>query len=311
MVLFPSHDPGGNVTLANNLPDLDQAAFVKDMIVRHGLLAISDDKTQTVYFEPISVFRNNTNQAQDLSDFVNNIETSQINFIEVVSNYAKRNFYDYKTPSNDDSFISSYNDTYSPDFGNGELDIDNDFIDATRTIYSSIFEPTMTIRSFPTLTGDMFLPYIPKVSYDLQTQLQSNARILYVVQDTDVEDFDEASVSNIFIDGTGYTNLAYAFFSKPALNSVLDNIQSQLAYDIPEIQPKTGIGLLDKYYTDYQEILNKPRYIRLSLTLFSSTFNELDLSLPVLIDDVNIKGYFLVDKITISEQDAEIFLIEI
>lgn len=304
--------PGGNVTLNNNLPDIDQADFVRDMIFRHGLLAIPDQYSQTVTFEPFDTIINNADQAQNLSDYVNILSAQSIDFTQMVSDYAKQSRFFYKKPSDDDSFITNYNKTERIEFGGGELAIDNDFIESRKEIFRSVFEPTYQLLSINTVfAGGVYLPYIPRISYDGSETLRTDARVLLVVQNTPVNDFNTGSVSNVFIDGVSYSNTAFAYFSKPLLNSDLDNIDISLAFDIPNVQPSSGEGMLDTYFPRWRAILDKPRFSELGVKLFPQQFDGLNLSLPVYVESENIRGYFLLDEVVYRDGEDLLRLIQL
>lgn len=303
--------PGGNVTLANNLPDIDQADFVKDMIVRHGLLAIADQYSRTVTFEPFDKIVNNQNSAQDLSDYVNVLNETNIDFTRIINDYGKKSRFLYADPNEDDSYLANYNDTYSIPYGGGQLIIDNDFIESIKDIYQSPFEATYQIGAFPSVIfGDVQIPYIPRISYDGSDTLRTGARILLVVQNTSISDFAEGR-STVSIDGTVYTETAFAYFNKPLLNSSLDNIDVCLAYDLPEVYPQSGVGLLQSNYNNWLNILNNPRYIEVGVKLFPHQFETIDLSLPIYLNGEKIKGYFMLDQIIYRDGSDVLRLIQI
>lgn len=305
--------PGSNVTLSNNLPDIDQADFIKDMVIRHGLLPIPDEYTGTVYFERLSDIVLNLPQSQDLSDYVNILNGGEVRFNEIVSDYGTKNRFYYRSPSDDDEFLKEYDNTYPLPFGAGEFDIINDFVNGENDVYTSIFSPTKQIKSF---NGGIFnpdfalIPYIPRVSYDGSESLAANPRILIAVNNVDVNDFTGV-FGTININGTPYTQVGWAYFTKPILNSDLDGLTESLAFDIPQIPAPNDTGLLDKYYEYWQRILNKPRYVKLSMRFFPSVFDGLDLKLPVKIDTPEVRGYFLIDTVEFREGEDEITLIQI
>ena len=302
--------PGGNVTLSNNLPNIDQGAFIKDMMLRHGLLAIPDQYARTVSFEPFDKVLNNANNAQNLSDYVNVLTAQSIDFSKVVRDYGKKSRFYYADPNDDDNELTEYNNTETIKYGAGELEIENDFIESVKDIYTSPFGATYQGLAIDNLSGNMSIPYIPRISYDGSDTLRTKPRLLLVVQDTLVTDFSTFS-GVVRIDGTSYTNTAFSYFSKPLYNSGLDNITESLAFDIPNITAKMGNGLLDRWYIDWLAILNKPRFVELGVKLFSHQFETLDLSLPVYVDSKNIKGYFLIDQIVYRDGSDLLRLIQL
>lgn len=302
--------PNGNVTLSNNLPNMDQAEFIKDIMIRHGLLAIPDQYARTVSFEPFDTIINNADQAQNLSDYVNILTAESIDFNQIVKDYGKKSRFYYATPNIDDEELTSYNNTETIEFGGGELDVDNDFIDSVKEIYRSPFSPSIQLDCFDGVFGNSSAPYIPRISYDGSNQLRTNPRLLLVVQDTPVADFSNG-FNGLLIDGTLYTETAFAYFSKPLYNSSLDQITESLAFDIPNITAKMGNGLLDRWYSEWLDILNKPRFVELGVKLFPHQFENIDFSLPVYIDSLNIKGYFLIDQVVYREGEDLLRLIQL
>ena len=303
--------PGGNVTLANNLLDIDQSQFVKDIMLRHGLLAIPDQYARTVEFLPFSNVLNNAPNAQNLSDYVNILTAESIDFSKVVRDYAKQSRFYYADPNADDAEVINYNNVESLPFGAGELVVDNDFIDSVKEVYRSPFSATKQIKSFSSILGEVYLPYIPKISYDGSDSLTPNPRLLIVVQNTPVGDFANF-YSTVTIDAApAITNTAFSYFAKPLFNSNLDGVRESLGFDIPNITAKMGEGLLNRWYGDWLNILDKPRFIEIGAKLWPHQFEELDLSLPVFIDSEHIKGYFLIDQIVYRDGMDLIRLIQL
>ena len=301
----------GNVTLHNNLPDLDQADFIKDVIVRHGALVTVDPFSQTIYLNSTEQVLKQGETATDWSDRVDLNGISNINFTEIVTKYGKKSFFKYAAPSEDDEYVKSYNDGRELGLGDGKLDIDNDFIEGERTIYTSIFSPTLQIESAidEFFDDSYYIPYIPRVSYDGSQTLRANPRILYVVQNTEVSDFTKVS-SIIEIDGTNYTQTAFAYFAKPRLNSDLDFLNETLAYDTPDINSPDD-GLLTKNYAGWLRILLDPNYVRLSVKLWEHEFSNVDLTNLVEIQNTEIQGLFLIDQVEYSGDGDEVRLIQV
>lgn len=303
--------PDGNVTLSNNLPSIDQADFIKDIMLRHGLLAIPDQYARTVEFVPFSKLINSSNRSQNLSDYVNVLSAESIDFSRVVRDYAKQSRFFYTDPNQDDKELIEYNNLERLPFGAGELEVDNDFIEGVKEIYRSPFGATKQVKSFNSVFGHVYLPYIPRVSYDGGDTLNTKPRLLLVVQDTYVGDFSEGFFTVTIDAAPAITNTAFAYFAKPLFNSNLDNINESLAFDIPNITAKMGDGLLDRWYSDWLNILNKPRFVELGVKLWEHQFEELNLDLPVFIDSEHIRGYFLIDQIVYREGRDLIRLIQL
>ena len=304
--------PGNNVTLHNNLPDIDQAKFIKDIIIRHGALVTVDQYTSTITLNSMEKVLDQSEDLEDWSDRVNLLSTSEIDFTKIVNRYGKKSYFKYADAKDDDSYLTEYNDGRELALGDGKLEIDNDFIQDTTDIYTSIFTPTLTIEAiiFPPLSVSYFLPYIPRVSYDGSESLQANPRILLVIPNTDVADF-APNASSVEIDGTGYTETAFAFFAKPLLNSDLDHINESLAYDTPSDLNNIDEGLLAKNYATWLKILQSPRYVTLGLKLWEYQFKNVDLSQLIQIRTDEIQGYFIIDEIDFSKQGDRVRLIQV
>lgn len=307
---------GGTVTLSNNLPDIDQAEFIKDIALRHGALLTTDDYTQTLYFNSFENIVNALDEAEDWSERVNMIGVSEIDFTQIVNNYGRKSYFKYSPPGNDDDELLGYNDGRQIAYGDGRLDIDNDFIQGERDIYTSPFTATTQIEAFQGQAfGGVFMPYIPRRDYSGADTLRPNPRLLIVIQDVDIEDFngdDGASISSVQINGgTIYTETAFSYFSKKRFNSDLDFITDTLSYDTPEDINSGDEGLLTKNYAAWLRILQNPRYIILSMKLWAHEFEFMDLSKPIYINNPEIQGYFMIDEVRFSGGDDLVRLIQV
>jgi hypothetical protein len=108
--------------IAKNLPDVKQIEFIKFLCAYYGYIIDVEDGTYNVRFEKIADVLNQTSEAIDISDNVQDFEITSIH-----AELSKRNVLEY-TNDKDVGFI-----------GRGFIDIDDDTLETESVIYSAPF----------------------------------------------------------------------------------------------------------------------------------------------------------------------------
>jgi len=312
----PEIAAGGNVTLHNNLPDIDQAEFMKDIIMEFNALVTTDPFSQTLYINAIENITKQGADAVDWSNRVNGNDISYKKFNEIVSGYGKKSYFRRLTPTEDDIDLVTYNTNNSVPFGDGKLEIDNDFIQGEVDIYQSPFSASYMIWAFAGgSTEGVRAPFIPRFDSSGDKVYRSTPKKLLVIPDTSVGDFNGETglpISYIDIDGGGaYASVAFAYFTKPRCNSDLDYITDTLAFDTPTGINSPDEGLLAKNYAAWLRILQKPRYVSLGIKLWEHQFSNLDLKELVQLDTPETRGQFLIDEIIFGGTKDLVRLIQV
>ena len=295
--------PGGIVTLSNNLPNISQLDFVKDMIIRENLIITTNVITGTVYFTRFDDLYANMGSAVDWSDKVDLGDRLDIGFSEVVSAYARNNYFKYQDPEDDDYDLVDYQDNNNYPLGHGTFTIVNDFLPEDQEYYTSPFGATLNADSVDGGVNTFKLGYIPRFDYSASARFEANPRILYVARDVSTDDINTTGSGVIFIDGTSYSETAYAWFSKSRLNSDVDDHDENLSFDLPTFNGAFGTSLLSRNYSNLLRILNKPRYVEIGVRLWAHEYRNLDFTIPIYIHAGDLQGYFYVDAIEEYEGD--------
>jgi hypothetical protein len=288
-------EPGDTVELAYVLPDLLVVDVIRDMAQRHGLIVNTDDNSQTVSFDRFE--RMPTRHFVDWSDKVNLLDVHEVNFSEVVDGYFKVNRWAYQESSEDDTALFSYDQENEIPLGAGEFEIDSDWLDNEGTIYTSIYKASA--MQSPWLGGSrLYVPEIRRYDDLGEEKFAPEARILYVLPDSPVSEVGLGILTKITIDGTDYTNIAYAFFYLINSGGDIQEIEDSLSYGTVAGIQSNQVGLIEKNYSQIERILNTGRGFEVSFLLSEYEFSGLDFSQPIYLDAGLAKGLFFIDEVS-------------
>jgi hypothetical protein len=288
-------EPGDTVELAYVLPDLLVVDVIRDMAQRHGLIVNTDDNSQTVSFDRFE--RMPTRPFVDWSDKVNLLDVHEVNFSEVVDGYFKVNRWAYQESSEDDTALFSYDQENEIPLGAGEFEIDSDWLDNDGTIYTSIYKAS-AMQSPWLGSSRLYIPEIRRYDELGEAKFAPEARILYVLPDSLISEVGLGIYSKITIDGTDYTNIAYAFFYLINSGGDIQEIEDSLSYGTVAGIQSNQVGLIEKNYSQIERILNTGRGFEVSFLLSEYEFSGLDFSQPIYLDAGLAKGLFFIDEVS-------------
>lgn len=130
---------GDKVNLSDNLPDLDQASFVKSVAFFFGCAIIPDVQNKTVAFRYWNELQKNKEKAPDWSNFINWNKAPEVRYR--FGSWAQRNWFRW-TPD----------DTVPEFYGDGFLEISDAWLSPERTVYTQPFAATVTgVDGFPVI----------------------------------------------------------------------------------------------------------------------------------------------------------------
>lgn len=251
---------------ADLLPDMSQSDFIKDFMVRFGLLASEKDNVVTFksYNEIIA-----TVTGKDLTNKkVDDPEDVEFNPLS----YAQENLFEY----------SSADDISDAVDGTGSIDIDNDNIDITKTIYTSPFAKTLTATAQTTL-GNILCANIPILDPSVSPEYlnawnaEAGPRLLLVR--------DRYSYEPVYPVGASAADYKVAYFED---GSQTDQMSFQ--------------EFIDDNYSLLEEILQKAKLLNRSYILDESDISTLSFLEPIWDTDsfflLNIVGPFQPGKKT-------------
>jgi hypothetical protein len=335
--------PGDTVTLAPTLPEISQIDFIRDMVMRHGVIISTDEATRTINFDTFDWIIKRTSSATDWSDKVDLSRIRRVDYRETLQNYAQSNYFKYQPVTENDSFLVTWEQTTRRSFADESLNITNDFLPKSTDMYQSVFQPTYQDFAFvdATYTVDpwVLLPYIPIKTPLGVNEYDPGPRILYLIGNLPISEFGYYNSTNKYnltdassTVATIGTSAPYAYFAKPTIygkldagaktaSTIVNEINDQLAFsDVPYnerfpavwTEPDFGEGLLTKWYSRLRTILNTPRYIEISVYLRAYEYFNFDFTMPIYLNSGKIQGYFYVDSLEFDGQSpAKVGLIQI
>lgn len=153
------------IDLANNLPDLNQSDFVKDVMQRYGLMVRKIRNRNHFEFIRIQDLLTNTSSAEDWSDKLVRLDAEQYEF----GSYAQSNVMEYKYAGEDAQ--GEYN---------GEMPLSNALLPEEKVMFSSIF----TIRE-----ESFFINDIPVYSMPIWEEKENNGTSVIAPKSTGVSTF--------------------------------------------------------------------------------------------------------------------------
>ena len=285
---------GDTVELAYVMPDIQVLDIVRDMVQRHGLIVSTNDYTQTVSFDRFELMPKK--DAADWSDKVSVSGVHRLNFTEANSSYARVNLWKYKSSSEDDESLYEYDTENSQPLGQGQIEIQNEFLKDEKTLYQSVFKATVMTDPFGNNAG-LYVPEIVRYGYGQAEEFSPGARILYVLPNALISDLTLSIISIANISGTFVSNIAYAYFYKFGSGSDYDYMTDMLSYGSIDQPNVIGETLISSNYRELSNILNNGKSVEVSVQLREHEFASIDFSAPVYINSGFINGYFFINEI--------------
>lgn len=286
--------PGDLVETSYVMPDIQVLDVVRDMVQQYGLIVSTNDYTQTVHFDRFELMPKKT--SIDWSSKVNIADVHRLDFTTAVSDYSKVNLWKYAESSEDDGDLFEYDSDNTTPLGQGQIEIDNEFLSEQSVLHESIFKATAMVSPWDNNAG-LWIPQIQRYGYGQAEEFEPGARVLYVIPDALISDLTLSSFSQANISGTFVDNIAYAYFYKKGTGSDYDNLTDMLSYG--EVNEPNVIGetLIYQNYRELNKILNGAKSVEISVQLREDEFVNIDFSVPIFIDAGFIRGLFFIDEI--------------
>ncbi|MEO6852109.1 MAG: hypothetical protein ABI203_05175 [Mucilaginibacter sp.] len=264
---------GQTVQCERIFPDISQKDLLKDTLQRFGIICQTDNTSKTISFNSLRDIMNNIPIAKDWSSKVLN-QGKQVAF--QLGNYAQANYMKYKE---DDNVLPK-------DFANAQINIADTTLAATADLLTSQFAPTL---NRPYVTGtiaqikmidnttdstDFTIGVSPRILIDQKTNLPPGKTVTF----TD-------GTKTLVINDT----ISTPYFYKP------DGDYSICFGDMPATGTTTLPGLKTKYYPELQKVLTQTKKVIRYLLLTPRDILELDLLLPVYLQQDG--AYYYINKI--------------
>ena len=294
------------------IPKVKQTDFIKDIMLRYGVVSQYDIKTRTL---TLNKFENIANKIPNAPDWSKKIDLSKeinVDYSKILKGYAKKSIFAYADDTDKDTDLALFKAINTDGLGNGIINIQNDFLSDEKTVYKSPFAATANRYSFKydleNDTEKWYVPHVPssKISgenngvatYEIN---EIKPRVLKA-QKLPVSSFNKIGQSNLSIDfGSSYTEVGYAYMSKVFLSGVgnqsLNDLTDNCLYTNKNDRFFVGDTLLERNYNLYIKILNNPFYVSLNLNLSSLDVQSVDFLTPIYLEYKYDSGYYYIDSI--------------
>lgn len=307
------------------LPKIKQTDFIKDIMVRHGVVSQYDPIAKVLTLDKLEKVSDRKATGEDWSNKIDLSKEINVDFSKLLSGYAKSSVFTYTDDTEKDSYLSLLKASLEYPLGDGVLDIENDFLTDEKVVYKSPFSATAQA-----IVGDseVYVPRLPTWELTGEDDLgnpeynenELKPRILLALPDTPIVDINKTAETEVGIENDNgtpqdFTEVGYAFFSKVQADRLElnnDNLDLNagslnfsnydLKIDVTEItggvaNSFVGSTLFDESYELYNKILNNPFYVSMYMNLTSQDVAEVDFLTPVFLDYKYDKGYYYIDSI--------------
>ena len=294
------------------IPKVKQTDFIKDIMLRYGVVSQYDIKTRTLTLDKFENIANKIPNAPDWSKKIDLSKEINVDYSKVLKGYAKKSIFAYADDTDKDNDLAAYKTVNSDGLGNGIINIENDFLSDEKTVYKSPFAATANRYSFKyDLENDIekwYVPHVPssKISgenngvatYEIN---EIKPRVLKA-QKLPVSSFNKIGQNTLSIDfASSYTEVGYAYMSKVFLSGVgnqsLNDLTDNSLYTNKNDTFFVGDTLLERNYNLYRKILNNPFYVSLNLNLSSLDVQSVDFLTPIYLEYKYDSGYYYIDSI--------------
>jgi len=289
------------------LPEITKVDFMKYIFIHRGILATTDNFSRTV---TLSYFRSIPQNGQD--DWTSKVDgIKKVEYEELLQNYGKNTRFRYR--GSEDEKLKEYEVANGKNYGDGIIEIGNDFLENDVEFYEAPFAGTINFQS---LKGNGNLSFIQFSANGTDfTELQDPTfRILYVMPNWNLVNF--ISRGNIFFDGgIGEKTVGtFSWFAKIRLQAN-DDMDEGLAFDPPDDSAIYSVGTIERYMKEFDRIFQNPKIETFRLRLTEVDVREFDITKPVFISQVGGGKLYYKNKLLNFEdgkisQDVELIPFE-
>lgn len=272
--------------IAGYLPDMKQKELIEYIFFRFGVIPSFDKSNGTIILNTLDDL--NVEGAENWSGKIDFSQSIERDFFDLVSDYCKENICKYDDDSSD-TLLSAYKEKFGVEYGQGSINIDNDYLEGSQEYFSSKFTPTKSRNVF-TGIADLFLPlpYMPR---------NGNAapRILYYEPNMSIFDLTGGQISTMTIAGQVVSHIPYAYFINVNNNAVDPIITDHLGFGDPLDASVTSKSILESTYRRLSQVLNNPLVAKPSLSLGALQISTLDYTKLKYIEDLG--GYYYLNQV--------------
>ena len=288
------------------IPKIKQTDFIKDIMIRYGVVSFYDVKSKTLTLNKFEDVDKNRSSAPDWTDKIDLSKGVDVDFTKLLSKYAKRSLFEYQDDTEADSMASIQKAIFGYNEGTGILNIENDFLSDEESVYESPYAPTINRLSLP--YGDnarWIVPFLPtqKATGNNEYEKQElKPRLLYA-STLKVSDINNFTITQIEIDADTiqHDNVGYAYFFKARLDNPgtqgLNDLDVSIAYGNLSNDNFVGESLLERNYNLYNKVLNAPFYVSLYMNLSSLDVQQYNPFIPIFLKYQYDSGYYYIDSI--------------
>ena len=285
-------------------PNIKQVDFLKYIAFLFGAVLQANPLSKTVTW---SYFRDiNKNTSVDWSDKIDLSKSRDVNFTELLDNYAQVSILNYSEDSNDPDLVN-YEDNNEKRFGQGQFDINNSHIEGRDTIFETPFTPMTNKYSFD---GDLYIPSIPWISAGKRGKMLP--KIALLSSNILLSDYNAAVTSLKILQPSGsssVTSISFCWFAKQKYIPAVDAILDSLVFDQVNLTEVIGDTCKDRFLIDYEDILNSMKYLKAFVLLSEVDISTLDFTQPVYLE--KYKSYFYISKILNYQGSAQTTEVEL
>ncbi|HVW14930.1 MAG TPA: hypothetical protein VHB54_13935 [Mucilaginibacter sp.] len=263
---------GQTIQCERIFPDISQKDLLKDTLQRFGIICQTDNASRTISFNSLRDIVNNIPIAKDWSGKCID-QGKQVEFR--LGNYAQVNYMKYKE---DDNVLPL-------DFANSQINIADTTLSATADLFQGQFAPTLNrpyitgniaqIKMIDNTSGsnDFSNGVSPRILVDQKTHLTQNKPV------TLTDGTKQVVINDI---------ISTPYFYKP---------EGQYSLCFCDMPGTAGVlpGLHTKYYPEFRKILTQTKKITRFFLLTPRDILELDLLIPVYLQQDN--AYYYINKI--------------
>lgn len=312
--IITTEDSFNKIQAKNLLPTIKQSDYIKDVLVRHGVVSQYDIKTKTLTLNKFEDIDNNRGNAPDWTNKIDLSKEIDVDFTKILSNYGQKSLFTYIDDSKDDNRLSLLKEILPYNLGTGALDIGVNSIDKEKTVFKSSFSSSAQILAYQ---GTYYLPYLPLIegkqedSSVVYEDSEIAPRVLIIQPNYNYEKVNTLGNSQIAIINDDdelpvqilYDELPFAYFSKvtsstlnlPEDDEGIDSITYSLNFR--NYSNYTGEDLFSNNYQFYNKILNAPFYVSLYMNLTALDVQQLDFFTPIFLEYKYDSGYYYIDSV--------------
>jgi len=293
---------GSEIIMSSTMPDISQADFLKYIFFSFGVVPQPDNYSKTVSLDFFKEIEDNIPNAVDWSKKLDTSKSINTDFTELLNKYSRESILNYEEDE-DDAELSSYKAETKLNFGQGQINIDNDHLDPRKEIYKSPYSPMINILSF---NNELYIPQIKYWQYDddesdFVKEFKPSPKIGLITDAIDWTDLTVGFADTFKVNSTGSSSsfvvseVPFCWFVKTPYITEVNSYDFSLAYDQVQFPNVTDSTLIETYIEDYEKVLNTMKYVKAYFRINEVDINNLDFLTPVYID--RFKSYFYINKI--------------